>query len=393
MKQKVYFKMFGGTRASAEEGIWRSVTDIPDSGVGKKQQAFLIYLILNRKDVILSADLKEKFWPSERKDPANSLKNMIHKTRGLLSTIVPEILDLLQTRSGGYEWNPDVEIESDVEQFERLYNQLKTMQSEDVIELGMKAFELYEGNLIPGESVDWVDELDSYYQTIYVDICKSLAFVLMEKQKWDDVIRVCSRAYETAPEVEEFTLYLMQALVTCEQYGQAIEHYEKYNSMLWNRLNLTPSERVYQTYELATHAMQETEESLELLVQQIICPQKQRLAFQCSLSVFQNMVQLELRNMPRSGHCTSVAVLNVKSGNSEQAISTDIRRVEEILLHKLRAGDSFTRMNKGAFMIMLPGASEENAPIAMERIRTEFIKIYHQTTAVLSYKIYPLQSL
>ena len=163
--------------------------------------------------------------------------------------------------------------------------------------------------------------------------------------------------------------------------------------MLWNRLNLTPSERVYQTYELATHAMQETEESLELLVQQIICPQKQRLAFQCSLSVFQNMVQLELRNMPRSGHCTSVAVLNVKSGNSEQAISTDIRRVEEILLHKLRAGDSFTRMNKGTFMIMLPGASEENAPIAMERIRTEFIKIYHQTTAVLSYKIYPLQSL
>ena len=93
MKQKVYFKMFGGTRASAEEEIWRSVTDIPDSGVGKKQQAFLIYLILNRKDVILSADLKEKFWPSERKDPANSLKNMIHKTRGLLSTIVPEIPD------------------------------------------------------------------------------------------------------------------------------------------------------------------------------------------------------------------------------------------------------------------------------------------------------------
>ncbi|MBQ5699429.1 MAG: winged helix-turn-helix domain-containing protein, partial [Lachnospiraceae bacterium] len=113
MKQKIYFKLFGGIRVSGEEGIWRSMADCQDSGIGKKQQAFLIYLILNRKDIILSETLKEKFWPCERKNPANSLKNMIHKTRALLNVIVPESDELLLTRSGGYEWNPDIDIECD----------------------------------------------------------------------------------------------------------------------------------------------------------------------------------------------------------------------------------------------------------------------------------------
>lgn len=392
MKQNVYFKLFGGVRAISEDKTWRSISDGQDSGGGKKQQAFLIYLILNHKKIILSEALKEQFWPSDRKNPANSLKNMIHKTRSLLNVIVPEIEELLLTRSRGYEWNPDVQMECDVEQFDQLYNQLKTMQPEESIELGMKAFDLYEGNILPGESIEWIDRLNSYYQTAFIDICKTLVSVLVEKQRWDDVIRVCNRAYEVAPEVEEFTIFLMQALINREHHGQAIEHYEKYSTILWNRLSRTPSEAVYQSYVLATHSMQKNEESIERLVQQMIHPQKLKHAFQCSLSVFQNMVQLELRNIPRSGHSTSVALLKVESGNSEQALSTDIRRVEEVLLYKLRAGDSFTRLNGGTFLIMLPGASAENAENAMKRINMEFLKIYHQTTAVLSHRIYPLQT-
>ena len=392
MKQKINFKLFGGIKVSTEEGIWRSMAECQDSGIGKKQQAFLVYLILNHKDIILSETLKEKFWPSERKNPANSLKNMIHKTRTLLNVLIPENDELLLTRSGGYEWNPDIEIECDVEQFEQLYNQLKTMRPEECIEIGMKAFELYEGGILPGTSIDWIDCMNNGYRTAFIDICKTLASFLVEKQRWDDVIHVCRKAYEIAPEVEEFTLYLMQALVNGEYHGQAIEHYETYCTMLWNRLSRTPSEAVYQAYVLATHAIQENEESMELLVQQIIQPQKLKKAFQCSLSVFQNMVQLELRNMPRSGHSTSVAVLKVESGNSEQALSTDIRRVEEVLLHKLRAGDSFTRLNKGTFMIMLPGAAAGQAENAMKRIHMEFLNIYHQTTAVLTHKIYPLHA-
>ena len=392
MKQKIYFKLFGDIRVSSKEGTWKSVDDCQEGSIGKKQKAFLIYLVLNHNKVIFSETLKETFWPSERKDPANSLKNMIHKTRGLLSAIIPDNEDLLLTRTGGYEWNPDIEVECDVEQFGEWYDQFKSMSPEESIELGMNAFQLYAGHLLPGVSLGWLDERNAYYQMVFVDLCRSLASVLVEKQRWDDVIRVCSRAFEVAPEIEEFTMALMQALISCENYGQVIEHYEKYNSMLWNRLNQTPSKGVYEYYVLATRALQETEEAIELLIDQIIHPQKLQQAFQCSLSVFRNMVQLELRNMPRSGHNTSVAVLKVESGNSEQALSTDIRRVEEVLLHKLRAGDSFTRLNKGTFMIMLPGASVENTEKTMDRIQTEFLSLYQQTTAVLSHKIYPLQS-
>ena len=103
MKQKIYFKLFGDIQVSVKGGMWKSVDDCQEGSIGKKQKAFLIYLVMNHKNVILSDMLKETFWPSERKNPANSLKNMIHRTRGLLNTIVPDIEDLLKTRQGGYE--------------------------------------------------------------------------------------------------------------------------------------------------------------------------------------------------------------------------------------------------------------------------------------------------
>ena len=213
---------------------------------------------------------------------------------------------------------------------------------------------------------------------------------MMEKELWNDVLRICDRAYQLAPEIEEFTISAMQALINLGMPNQAIKHYEDYCSMLWDGFSLPPSGAVEQVHSMAIHAVWGTDDNLEKIVNQINMIVPHRKAFQCSQMVFQNIIQLELRNMLRNRHESSLAVLQLKTSDSAASSSTDIRRAERTLLQGLRSGDPFTRLNQGAFILLLSGASEENAHKVMQRLENSFYSTYPRSSAVLTHKIYPL---
>ena len=390
MKQKIGFKLFGGLYVRIEDGSWKAVNEYIGGSTGKKQLAFLTYLLLNHDNRISSAELIEHFWPGESKDPVNSLKNMIHKTRVLLRSIFPEITDLLVTQSGCYEWNSNVQIEIDTEELDHLYYAMKRESSAAEGELRMKAFELYTGEILPGTSLEWLDHLNTYYRTVYIDICRTLASQLLDENRWEEVIRVTNRAYSLAPEVEIFTICMMQAMVNSGLPGQAIEHYEDYRAMLWDEFNLVPSQAVEQAYSLATYATKTDYDYEEKVVQSLINPAEQREAFHCSLLVFQNIVQLELRHMARSKKESSLVILHAEAPGQKEPSSTDIRRVERILLESLRAGDPFTRLNLGSFALLLSGATKENSEKVMERVERDFHSTYPRSRAQLRYSVYPL---
>lgn len=109
--------------------------------------------------------------------------------------------------------------------------------------------------------------------------------------------------------------------------------------------------------------------------------------------VFRNLVQLELRNMRRNGHRSSLVVLQAMKDGQNGKPSTDTRRVERTLLTCLRAGDPFTKLNMGSFAVLLPTASVENAQKVMERVSKEFHSTYPRSKATLQYRAYPLTSI
>ena len=346
MKQRINFKLFGGIYILAEEGQWRPITEYMSGSSGKKQQAFLAYLILNHKNRISSAELIKHFWPGDSKDPSNSLKNMIHKIRTLLHAVFPDIPDLLQTQAGCYEWNPEICIETDAEEMDAVYHASKNAHPSERGGLWLNVFELYEGELLPGMSYEWLDQLNTYYRTIYIDTCRQLAVQLLEENKYDDVIRVCSRAFAIAPEIETFTVCAIQAMVNNGVPIQAIRHYETYRTILWEQFNLVPSAAIEQAHTLAVFAAKNSEDYEEKIVQQLICTEEQREAFHCSLLVFQNIVRLEMRHLSRRDRPTCMILLHIETMDSAEPSSTDIRRVERVLLQSLRAGDPFTRLGR-----------------------------------------------
>ena len=102
------------------------------------------------------------------------------------------------------------------------------------------------------------------------------------------------------------------------------------------------------------------------------------------------MVLLETRHMAR--YKTESTILIIKAGGrtAEAVPTTDVRRIERVLLKTLRCADPIARLNAGAYVVLLAGASEENAQIVMERIERVFRTSYPRSKAYLEYRIYPL---
>lgn len=391
MNNKLCFKLFGNIYVLTDERQWKPVADFSVTRMGKKQQAFLAYLILNHSRKFSSNELIDAFWSNDGKDPANSLKNMMHKTRTLLRSIYPDMDDVIVTCPGGYAWRHDLQIEVDTDQFERLYHEAKSLPIGEAYPTEQQAFDLYTGEILPGTSLDWLDHRNTYYQTIYIDICKSLALRQLENEQWNDALYICEKAYRLAPEIEEFTICQMQALINLGMPNQAVKHYEDYCVQLWKNYNLHPSNAVEQVHSLAQHTLYETQDTIEKIASELSALTEQRRSFLCSLPIFRNLVQLELRQMIRSKQPSSLAFLTIKNLQAAPPSPTDIRRVERVLLDGLRTGDPFTRLNQGSFIVLLPGASEENSHKVMVRIKDAFYSAYPRSTVTLQHNIYPLQ--
>ena len=391
VKKMIYCKLFGGIafRNTLEEE-WHSMESVSIRGMGKKHQAFLAYLLLNHHRRISSEELIQNFWPGDNKDPANSLKNTVHKMRSLLRSFFPDIPDLILTQSGGYDFNSNVDIVLDTEQLEQMYQRSKTEEQAVRIELELEVANLYTGDILPGNPAEWLDHLNTYYRNIYIDNCRSLTCLLQETEKWDLVARVCREAYTVAPEVEEFTIGFMHALLATGVPELALRHYETYRQMLWQEYSLVPTEQVENMRALAVEHASNSENFGQELVRQISQLPEEPKAFQCSLMVFRNIVHLELRNMLRNGHISSIAILYTGEQDPNQPPNTNIRRLERVLLSSLRAGDPFTRMNQGCFAVLLPGSNQGNAAKVMERIKSDFYSTYPRSSAKLNYSVYPL---
>ena len=80
----------------------------------------LIYMICNRETVVTGKQLSEQFWSGNSRNPGNpenALKNLMYRLRSVLKLLGPE--EYIRTCRGGYQWNPEIALETDYEQLAR----------------------------------------------------------------------------------------------------------------------------------------------------------------------------------------------------------------------------------------------------------------------------------
>lgn len=389
----IYLKLFNGGIAyrCSEATDWVHLNQTVKSGAGKKLTAFLEYLILNHGKDVTSEELIEIFWPDESSaDPGSALKYTMHKARAVLSQMFPHIDNLLVTHRGHYSWNADVSMWLDTEAFEQVFLQSKRYGNTVTLEQRIAALELYTGDVLTNNDSEWLTSLRIYYRTLYIDGCKSVLEELGSENRWMDIIEICEKAYAKEPLVEEFTSYMMTGLIAIGQAERAVEQYEAYRAHIWTEMNLVPGEQLELLHTAAIEAIRSKDETD--IVRLLTEVEADTSAFLCSFNAFRSIVILEARHIARNKDESTVLVVKAEKMKDDRALpTTDIRRLEKVLLRTLRAGDPVARLNAGSYIVLLSGASEENARSVMERIDRAFHTSYPRSRAFLSSKIYPLR--
>lgn len=351
--------------------------------LGKKALSFLQYLVVNHGRSISSEELIEQFWGDNSSDPANALRNMLFKVRSLLKAMFPEQGKVFLTLPDGYAWSPGVRLELDTERMESDCLESKRAAGEERCGLLGRAASLYRGDFLSGNDSDWARSQRQYYRTLYLDACQTLLPMYYKKEQWMELLAVCGQAYSVDFSIEDFTAYQMQALIALGKAGQAVEKYESFRDRMLQEYGMPPTERIEQLHTLAA-GLRKTRVDDEDIFKLVCEGEEDSHAFFCTFATFQSIVALERRHMSRSGQTSSLVIISLGRG---AVPTTDGRRLERILLEKLRTGDPIARLEAGSYILMLTGADEENARLVASRIDCAFHRTYRHSTAKLSYRV------
>lgn len=353
--------------------------------IGKKALSFLQYLVINHTRNITAEELIDTFWTEKHSsDPANALRNMIFKIRSLLKDMFPGEEELLQTLQGCYAWNPEIQIELDTEQFEKICLEARQESGKKSMELFRRAIAIYHGDFLSGNDSEWAGAARQYYRTLYLDACKALLPMLEKDEEWMEIVSVCSQAYQIDFCVEEFTVYQMQAFIAMGQPEQAVERYEVFRKRMLKEFEMPPTERIEQIYTLAL-GLRKEERRDDGEIFKLVCEGNSgKRAFFCSFGMFRSIVALERRHLARSGQKSTLVIVSL---GKETAPTTDARRLERVLMDGMRTGDPVARLEAGAYILMLTGADAESAQIVISRLDCSFHKTYRHSNARLSFRI------
>lgn len=356
--------------------------------MGKKALSFLQYLIVNHRRHISSEELIEQFWAdSGSSDPYNALRNMLFKVRNLLKSMFPGQEAMFLTLPDCYAWSPEISLELDAEQMEAFCLKGKRAAGEEQCRLLGQAVSLYKGDFLSGNDADWARTQRQYYQTLYLDACKTVLPIYYKKEQWVEAVNVCSQAYAVDFSIEDFTAYQMQALIALGQPEQAVEKYEAFRDRMLQEYDMPPTERIEQLHTLAVGLHKTGMDDEDIF--RLVCEDEQDShAFFCTFSTFQSIVALERRHMARSGQTSSLVIISL---GPDAVPTTDGRRLEKILLDKLRTGDPIARLEAGSYILMLTGANIESARLVISRIDSAFHRTYRNSGAKLTYRMADLR--
>lgn len=351
--------------------------------LGKKAMSFLQYMVVNHGRNISSEELIEQFWGDNSAAPSNALRNMLFKVRGLLKAMFPDREGMLVTLPDCYAWSPEISLELDAERMEALCLKAKQSRGEEQCRQLGRAVSLYKGDFLSGNDAHWARTQRQYYQTLYLDACKAVLPLYYKKERWMELIGVCSQAYTVDCTIEDFTAYQMQALIALGQAEQAVEKYQNFRARMLQEYAIPPTERIEQLHTLAAGLGKSGMNHEEIF--RLVCGEEEDShAFFCSFATFQSIVALERRHLLRSGQTSCLVIISL---GQDAVPTTDGRRLERILLEKLRTGDPIARLEAGSYILMLTGADEESARLVISRIDCAFHRTYRHSGAKLSYRV------
>ena len=220
---------------------------------GRKNKSLLAYLLYNHYKPIHRDILMDKFWSEVSQSSArNSLNVAICSIRKTFATYF-ENQELILFENDCYCINPELEILSDVEQFNYFWKKGKAIEGSQGLKNALgaynKALALYAGDFLSRMLYeDWCEvERDNLKET-YLFILNRLSTYFYERNEYDACINIGKKMLAKDSCLEEVHRKLIKCYSALGLNDLSIKQYLKCRDILEKELNILPSQITQELY-------------------------------------------------------------------------------------------------------------------------------------------------
>lgn len=396
MGNKIYVTMLGKFTLR-EEGMAQPCT-ISLTGRSRRLWILVAYLVLHRDRGVPAQELIDLLWPeAEGDNPIGTLQNNASRARKALAELgFANARNLIVCEDGFYRWAPQKETVLDSEEFERLARlALERKTRETGLALALEAEALYAGDFLPESAMEsWCVSVNTYYRSLYIRLSRTAVGWLLEEDRIEEAERICSSVLRLDPAAEEFSVYLMRTLTLNKNPKKALEHYEYTRQLYREHFGVVPGPEMEAEKAEAVRALYGQETGDQEISAFLSVSDEDSGAFYCDNNVFREIVKLHLRELRRShGQAQILLVRFDRADLPLERQSVFMKQLENTLTVALRAGDPFTRMGSNRYVILLAGASYDNAVTVSQRILTRLRSDYFRPAQDYSFRIVDVERL
>ena len=188
----VIIHLFGNLEIYTSSGVLRE-SDLKSPKICR----LLAYMLLNRKVTIPPREIAEVLWPEETLETDNASKNLralIFRLRQSFSLI--SSYPLIETTPTGYRLNPELNIMTDLQAFEKYWQAAQHSQFVmEKVEILKKALDLYKGNVLESAADEhWLIPTASHYSLRYTGMVNELLKTLAEEKDFHNLHRYAAQA-------------------------------------------------------------------------------------------------------------------------------------------------------------------------------------------------------
>lgn len=365
----------------------------PGRNAGAKFLSFLQMLLLSLSDGLSREDVVHTlFADADVANISNSLNNLVYQTRKQLERAGLPADTTIRKKKDRYYLVSAVPVSTDVDLFLQSIP-APEKASEDTLR---QTLSLYSGDLLPGtKGIEWIDERRVSLADAYKQAIADLAQIYRKKGDARKLTELYAQAVQiTSDEEALLDAALIRSLIDIGDTHAAFRHYDRTLRSFQSR----GRGRIPEALEECARLLSLTGNSadpvnLRSSLRDVVdidaeeTEAEKNGAFYCNYPSFIDAVKLLRRNLPRDHRPATLMLLTLVDYEgkplSMKRKQEQYSRELHLAIHSaLRIGDSFTRHDEISFLVLLPGADEDNAVTIYNRIARKLKEKAGSNTAV-----------
>lgn len=357
-------------------------------GLGKQStnnvvRLFMLFMMNLEKGLSRGELIRELFFQQDvDSDPGANLRITVYRLRQAMKKAgvsCPEKSDYILIEHGVYRWNPEIPVEVDALEFERLVRaSLGEPDDEKSQLLGKQALALYGGEFLESlSSEEWVNRFQLRLMRLYRKLILHNYRILTEKEEYQHAYDIAKWASMIYP-YEEFQVLMIDALIAMKRLSEAVELYEDTAGMYRKEMGLEPSDEMKKRFQMLSSQTELSESTMDGIRKKLKEGNGMDQGTWCSFPGFIDHFRFVQRLLSRTGQSAYIAVITLENDKHLPLDFSDPRTAEisEIMRHTIcssvRRGDMVSKYNMVSFLILLMCTNDRGCQIVQKRIEQAF---------------------